>query len=197
MYNTNGLKDDEVKESRKRYGSNSINEKNKNTFFNLFIETLGDPIIKILLIALAIKTIFLFRDFDYFDTMGIVLAVLVASLISAISEYGSNKAFERLFEESSKLSTKVYRNGKLTTISSKEIVINDLLEVSSGDKICADGIIKEGSLQVDESFITGESKEVNKKIGDKVYSGSTIYKGSAKIKVTEYVVVARTPEKAD
>ena len=84
MYNINGLNNEEVKNNRKKYGSNNISGKNKNTFFNLFIETLGDPIIKILLIALAIKTIFLFQDFDYFETIGIVLAVLVASLISAV-----------------------------------------------------------------------------------------------------------------
>lgn len=184
-YFTLGLNDKEVLELRKKYGSNEITRKKSNTFFKILLESLSDPIIKILLIALSIKIVFLFKNFDWYETLGIVIAIFLASFISSISEYGSNKAFERLFEESSKLSTKVYRNGKLTTISSKEIVINDLLEVSSGDKICADGIIKEGSLQVDESFITGESKEVNKKIGDKVYSGSTIYKGSAKIKVTE------------
>ena len=184
-YFTLGLNDKEVLELRKKYGSNEITRKKSNTFFKILLESLSDPIIKILLIALSIKIVFLFKNFDWYETLGIVIAIFLASFISSISEYGSNKAFERLFEESSKLSTKVYRNGKLTTISSKEIVINDLLEVASGDKICADGIIKEGSLQVDESFITGESKEVNKKIGDKVYSGSTIYKGSAKIKVTE------------
>ena len=180
-----GLNDKEVLELRKKYGSNEITRKKSNTFFKILLESLSDPIIKILLIALSIKIVFLFKNFDWYETLGILIAIFLASFISSISEYGSNKAFERLFEESSKLSTKVYRNGKLTTISSKEIVINDLLQISSGDKICADGIIKEGSLQVDESFITGESKEVNKKIGDKVYSGSTIYKGSAKIKVTE------------
>ena len=64
MLNNKGLSNKEVIESRKKYGSNNITGKNKNTFLSLFIETLGDPIIKILLIALAIKTIFLFKDFD-------------------------------------------------------------------------------------------------------------------------------------
>ena len=69
MLNNKGLSNKEVIESRKKYGSNNITGKNKNTFLSLFIETLGDPIIKILLIALAIKTIFLFKDFDYFETI--------------------------------------------------------------------------------------------------------------------------------
>ena len=168
MYNTNGLKEDEVKESRKRYGSNSINEKNKNTFFNLFIETLGDPIIKILLIALAIKTIFLFRDFDYFETMGIVLAVLVASLISAISEYGSNKAFQRMQEESSRINVLVKRDGKTKEITIDEIVKNDILILAPGNKVPADGILIKGKLSVDESSLNGETKEVYKEYIDNI-----------------------------
>ena len=194
MYNTNGLKDDEVKESRKRYGSNSINEKNKNTFFNLFIETLGDPIIKILLIALAIKTIFLFRDFDYFETMGIVLAVLVASLISAISEYGSNKAFQRMQEESSRIKVLVKRDGKTKEITIDEIVKNDILILAPGNKVPADGILIKGKLSVDESSINGETKEVYKEHIDnislateknRVYRGTTIYDGEALVLVTK------------
>lgn len=194
MYNTNGLKDDEVKESRKRYGSNSINEKNKNTFFNLFIETLGDPIIKILLIALAIKTIFLFRDFDYFETMGIVLAVLVASLISAISEYGSNKAFQRMQEESSRINVLVKRDGKTKEITIDEIVKNDILILAPGNKVPADGILIKGKLSVDESSLNGETKEVYKEYIDnislateknRVYRGTTIYDGEALVLVTK------------
>ena len=194
MYNTNGLKEDEVKESRKKYGSNSINEKNKNTFFNLFIETLGDPIIKILLIALAIKTIFLFRDFDYFETIGIVLAVLVASLISAISEYGSNKAFQRMQEESSRIKVLVKRDGKTKEITIDEIVKNDILILAPGNKVPADGILIKGKLSVDESSLNGETKEVYKEYIDninlateknRVYRGTTIYDGEALVLVTK------------
>lgn len=75
------------------------------------METFSDPIIKILLIALGIKTIFLIRDFDWYETVGIVIAILVASLISSISEYGSMKAFNKLTEESSMISVKVRREG--------------------------------------------------------------------------------------
>ena len=79
MLNSNGLTNKEVNISRNKYGSNSINGKNKSTFISLFIETLGDPIIKILLIALAVKTLFLFHDFDWFETIGIVIAIFVAT----------------------------------------------------------------------------------------------------------------------
>ena len=86
----NGLTSKEVIENRKKYGTNQISAKEKNSFFKLLIETMGDPIIKILLIALAVKTVFLFHDFDWFETIGIVIAIFIASLISTISEYGSS-----------------------------------------------------------------------------------------------------------
>lgn len=194
MYNNNGLNNEEVKENRKKYGSNNISGKNTNTFFNLFIETLGDPIIKILIIALAVKTIFLFKDFDYFETIGIVIAILVASLISAISEYGSNKAFERMQEESSKINIRVRRNKKIIEISIDDIVKNDVIILSSGEKIPADGILIRGKLSVDESSLNGESKEVYKELTkdiniisdkNKVYRGTTIYDGTAEVLITK------------
>lgn len=194
MYNNNGLNNEEVKENRKKYGSNNISGKNTNTFFNLFIETLGDPIIKILIIALAVKTIFLFKDFDYFETIGIVIAILVASLISAISEYGSNKAFERMQEESSKINVRVRRNKKIIEISIDDIVKNDVIILSSGEKIPADGILIRGKLSVDESSLNGESKEVYKELTkdiniisdkNKVYRGTAIYDGTAEVLITK------------
>ncbi len=194
MDNTKGLNNDEVKESRKKYGNNSITGRNKTTFFSLLIETLGDPIIKILLIALAIKTIFLFKDFDYFETIGIVIAILVASVISAISEYGSNKAFERMQEESSKINVRVIRNNNITSITIDDIVKGDVIILSSGDRVPADCILIKGKLSVDESSINGETKEAKKESisninnyteKNKVYRGTTIYDGEAYAKVVE------------
>ena len=194
MDNTKGLNTDEVKESRKKYGNNSITGKNKTTFLSLLIETLGDPIIKILLIALAIKTIFLFKDFDYFETIGIVIAILVASVISAISEYGSNKAFERMQEESSKINVRVIRNNNITSITIDDIVKGDIIILSSGDRVPADCILTKGKLSVDESSINGETKEAKKESisninnytdKNKVYRGTTIYDGEAYAKVVE------------
>ena len=91
-----GLNDKEVLLNRKKYGSNEIKTTHKNSFLHLLLESLGYPIIKILLIALAIKMIFLFKSFDWYETIGIVIAIFFASFISSISEYGSEKAFEKL-----------------------------------------------------------------------------------------------------
>ena len=102
-----GLNNNEVLNSRKKYGTNSITKTKKNSFLKLLLESLADPIIRILLIALAIKVLFLFKSFDIYETIGILIAVFLASFISSISEYGSEEAFNRLQEESSKI--KVFR----------------------------------------------------------------------------------------
>lgn len=181
-----GLTNEEVIENKKKYGTNEITTKKNNSFFKLFMETLADPIIKILLIALAIKTIFLFQDFDWFETIGIVIAILVASLISAISEYGSESAFERLQESSSKINCKVKRNNKITETSIDDIVVNDIVLLQSGDRIPADGIIVSGEIDVDESSLTGETIEITKNstsTNNTVYRGTVVYSKEALMKV--------------
>ena len=108
-----GLNSDEVIAQRKKYGTNEINIKKNNRFIDLFIESLGDPMIKILLIALVIKIVFLFKDSNYFETIGILIAVLFSTLVSSISEYGSNKTFEKLESDVSNIRVKVIRDGKI------------------------------------------------------------------------------------
>ncbi len=185
MYN--GLTNKEVIESRKKYGSNEISGKNKNSFFSLFLETLGDPIIKILLIALAIKVLFLFKDFDWYETVGIVIAILVASLISTISEYGSEEAFKKLQEESSKIKCKAKRDNKIQEISIDEVVVGDLILLQTGDKIPADGVIISGTVSVDESSLNGETKEIKKNAttNNNLYRGTVVYSEEAYMRVTK------------
>ena len=170
-----GLMDEEVVKSRLKYGSNDISNKKQNSFIKLFIESLGEPMTKILLIALAIKTLFLLKNFDWYETVGIAIAIFVASLISTLSEYGSEESFKRLQEEASKINCRVYRNGILTLIPISEVVKNDVILLQAGDKIPADGIIIKGSIEVDESALSGESKEITKDINNnKVYRGSVV-----------------------
>ncbi|MDD4795660.1 MAG: HAD-IC family P-type ATPase, partial [Bacilli bacterium] len=157
-----GLSEEEVIKSREEYGSNKIETKNENSFMKLLIESLGDPIIKILLIVLAIKIVFLFREFDWFETLGIFIAIFLASFISTISEYGSSKAFNRLFKENSQIFIRTKRNNKLINVSSDDLVVNDIVYLSSGEAVPADGIILKGEVTADESSLTGESYEVYK-----------------------------------
>ena len=188
-----GLTDNEVIESRKKYGNNSIPKKKHDSFIKLLIGTLGDPIIKILLIALAVKVLFLFKNFNWYETIGIVISILLASFISSISEYGSASAFEKLQEEILLTKSKVIRNNKEIEIPTEEIVVNDIVSLSSGDRIPADGIVVKGSLIVDESSLNGETKEVykeaclnvnNYKKNNIVYKGSVVYSNNALVKVT-------------
>ena len=90
-----GLTDEEVIKNRTKYGSNELNKTKKDSFFKLLLETLGDPIIKILLIALAIKLLFIFSKYYWYETIGIAIAAFLASFISTISEYGSEAQFEK------------------------------------------------------------------------------------------------------
>ena len=180
-----GLNDEEVVISRKKYGNNNISVGKKNSFLKLLLESFGDPIIRILLIALAIKLVFFMKTFDWYETVGIVIAIFLASFISTISEYGSEKAFIKLQEESSKLKCKAYRNNKLININIEEVVVDDIILLESGDKIPADGIIIDGEIDVDESSINGETKEAKKNIYDNIlYRGTTVYSKRAKMKVT-------------
>ena len=183
MINNNGLTNEEVIINRKRYGKNTFSRKKQDSFFKLLLETFSDPIIKILLIALGIRTIFLIRNFDWYETIGIVLAILIASLISSISEYGSSKAFNKLTEETSKIKVKVRRNNEVTTIPVDEVVVSDIVILSPGDKIPADGIVVSGNLSVDESMMNGETKEVNKNVNDMVYMSTVVYSGNAEVLV--------------
>ncbi len=181
-----GLTDNEVIESRKKFGSNVINSSKKNSFIKQYIATLGDPIIRILLIALGIKTVFLIKNFDWYETVGIVIAIFLASFISTVSEYGSEKAFEKLQEESSKIKCKVLRNNKVVEVNIDEVVVGDIVLLESGDRIPADGEIIEGEITVDESSITGEAKEIYKNALNKpVFRGTIVYSKQAKIIVTK------------
>ena len=185
--NTNrktGLSDKEVIISRNKYGSNRLNIKSKNSFIKLVIESLSDPIIKILLIALGIKTLFLFRDSNIYETLGIGVSVFIASFISAISEYGSEKEFERLSNENNSVDVKVLRNSNKMIINIDDVVVGDIVYLSSGDKVPADGIIIEGDSYIDESLLTGESIEKYKKTNDLVYMGSIVCSKNSTMLVT-------------
>ena len=182
----NGLTSIEVIENRAKYGKNVIIGKKKDGFLKLLCDSFGDPIIKILLIALAIKVLFLFKNFDWYETIGIVIAIFIASFISTISEYGSENAFFRLQEESSKLKCRVKRDGNINLIDIEDVVVDDVVLLETGDKIPADGIIVSGEIYVDESSINGESKETIKypannviKDSNCVFRGTVVYSGQA------------------
>lgn len=178
-----GLTDEEVISSRSKYGSNDLNIKSENKFLKLLLESLGDPIIKIMLIALAIRVVLMFNDADWYETIGMLISITLSSLISSLSEYGSNKAFKRLQSEYEDISVRVRRNNELTSVSSKDIVVGDIVILEAGEIVPADGEIVEGSVGVDESSINGESKEAKKNIKDVLLKGSVILSNKCTIRI--------------
>ena len=184
MFNIKGLTSEEVLSSRKLNGSNKITEKKKTTIFGLIIEAMNDPIIKILLIALGVKILFFLNDSDIYETIGIIVAIILATVISSLSEYGSEKAFQKLSKSTSNILVKVIRDSVVKNVSIEEVVKGDYVYLESGDKVPADGIIYNGSVYIDESMLSGETKEQYKSVNKKVYRGSVVVNGSGVFIVT-------------
>ena len=184
MFNIKGLTSEEVLSSRKLNGSNKITEKKKITIFGLIIEAMNDPIIKILLIALGVKILFFLNDSDIYETIGIIVAIILATVISSLSEYGSEKAFQKLSKSTSNILVKVIRDSVVKNVSIEEVVKGDYVYLESGDKVPADGVIYNGSVYIDESMLSGETKEQYKSVNKKVYRGSVVVNGSGVFIVT-------------
>ena len=157
-----GLTDEEVLVSRKKYGANILAQAKVKGFWRLFFENMGDPVIRILIGALIVNLFFVFRGGDILETIGIAISVVLATLISTLSERGSEAAFRKLDQECSHSLFRVWRNGNLTELPIEELVVGDTVRVGAGEQIPADGFITEGKIRVDQSMLTGESREVEK-----------------------------------
>lgn len=162
-----GLSDCEVERSRAENGANIMTRKAQKGFWSHFVSNLNDPIIKILISALIVNIIFVFRSSDWIETAGIAISIFLATFISTISEYSSQNAFSKLNDESENHLCRARRNGKVVEIHISDVVCGDVILLSSGDKIPADGFIVKGRLMVDQSAMTGESVEVEKKPSQK------------------------------
>ncbi len=197
----NGLTTEEVLGNREKYGANKIEETERETFFQKFIGNFNDPIIKILLVALVLNVVFAFMGkAEWFESVGIAIAVLLATLISTWSEFSNEKGFQKLQADANRINIKVYRNGGVEEVLIDDLVKGDMVILQSGDKIPADGIIVDGVLKVDNSVLNGESEE-NKKIAvdgkyihedkvefthiNKVYRGAVVCSGEGVMEITE------------
>lgn len=195
----NGLTKDDVLQSKKKYGSNVITPVETETFFDKLKENIKDPIIKILIFALALNIVFfILGKGEWYESVGIAIAVCLSTFISSWSEYSNEESFQKLQDEASKISCKVFRDGQLSVIGIDDIVVGDFVMMQTGDKLPADGYILSGQLHVDQSSLTGESVEVEKLPSEKetvknttdlsaqynVYRGTTVTSGEAVIEIT-------------
>ena len=157
-----GLTTDEVISSRQKHGTNALVRIKGKGIVRRFFENLSDPIIKILIGALALEVAFTFGDCNLIEVFGILAAILIATTVSTLSEYGSEKAFTRIEAESKQSTVRAVRDGKITRLNADEIVVGDILLLSRGERVEADGIILDGELLVDQSALNGENIEVRK-----------------------------------
>ncbi len=189
-----GLTDDEVMRSKEKYGVNSFTEKKRTSFMRKLLGSFGDPIIKILLCALAITVIL--PGGGIYETVGIAVTIVISTFVSTLSEYGSEKAFRKMQEEASVGKCTVLRGGKRKTVYIGDVVVGDAVCVTAGDKVPADGFLVSGSISCDQAALNGESEEcykiasniepVKRDLQDKVslFRGSTVASGEGIMKVT-------------
>jgi len=191
-----GLTDAEVETSRLEYGNNFLTKKKQKSFIGKFFSNLNDPVIRILLGALAVNVFFAIKNGSWAETVGIAAAVFLAAFISTVSEHSSQSAFSRLEENTDASLCRVRRADGICEIPVSDVVVGDILLLSQGEIVAADGYIVSGSVRVDQSAMTGESREVEKhstknflKRSDpsdtySVFRGCPVLSGEAEVIVT-------------
>lgn len=162
----NGASSAQRELSRKYLGENIISKGKRRSFFMQFISNLGDPIIRILIAAMIINIVFMFPNVNIPETVGIAAAVFIAAFVSTVSEYGSEKAFERLSEKSGGSTVFAIRDGKYTETDVTSLVCGDVILIQNGSVIPADAVIISGGISVNQAPLTGESREIKKSAAD-------------------------------
>lgn len=158
-----GLNKQQVEENRKKFGSNVIVEAEPETFLQKFLNGFEDPMIRLLLVIAGIMVaMFAFGYAEIYEPVGIAIAILLVTVISARTEMASDKEYRKLKDSTKKETCTVWRDGVVTVIDCDDIVVDDLVILQSGNKIPADGILYHGQLKVDNSVLNGETEEAKK-----------------------------------
>lgn len=159
-----GLNHNEVEESRRKNGSNTLTQIPPDPLWKKILEGFKDPMIMILLVALVVQVVLFFlHQAEWFEPVGILIAILIANGVASFSENKQEgKASALKAEEEAKEMAKVIRNGKLEEIHVSEVVVGDIVFLQAGDKIPADGEIVEGTIKVDQAALNGETEEADK-----------------------------------
>ena len=158
-----GLTDQEVERARAAHGSNAVATQATETFWDKLLSNLKDPIIIILIVALAITVLLTILGYaEWYESVGIAFAVIIATFVATWSEYSNEQSFQRLLEEASLITVKVFRTGHLTEIPINDLVVGDQILLQPGDTVPTDGLIIAGHAEVDEAALTGESEPIKK-----------------------------------
>ncbi|MBQ2838679.1 MAG: calcium-translocating P-type ATPase, PMCA-type [Muribaculaceae bacterium] len=200
----NGLNAQQVEESRVKHGVNILTPPPKPSLWVKFFENFKDPMIRILLVALALSVgiaIYEFVTTDhgmevFFEPVGIFVAIMLATGIGFALEVNANKKFEILNQVNDDVAVKVIRNGVITQVARKDIVVGDIVILGTGDEIPADGVLLDSvALSVNESTLTGEPliRKSHRKEDFKddvtyptnhVMRGTTVVEGTGTMEVT-------------
>ncbi len=159
-----GLFSEEVEDSRKKNGDNTLTQIPPDPLWKKILEGFKDPMIMILLVALVVQVVLFFlHQAEWFEPVGILVAILIANGVASFSENKQEgKASALKAEEESKETAKVIRDGKLEEIHVSEVVVGDIVFIQAGDKIPADGEIVGGKIKVDQAALNGETEEATK-----------------------------------
>lgn len=152
-----GLTDEQVKQSREQHGRNVLTPPQRTSLWKLYLDKYRDPIIQILLVAAFVSFILAFIEKNYMETIGIFVAVFLATTVGFYFERDAAKKFNLLTALSEEQPVKVRRNGKVMEIPRHDVVVGDVVLVEVGDEVPADGeLIVCNDLQINESTLTGE-----------------------------------------
>jgi P-type Ca2+ transporter type 2C len=152
-----GLTDEQVKQSREQHGKNVLTPPQRTSLWNLYLDKYRDPIIQILLVAAFVSLILAFIEKNFMETIGIFVAVFLATTVGFYFERDAAKKFNLLTALSEEQPVKVRRNGKVIEIPRHDVVVGDVVLVEVGDEVPADGeLIVCNDLQINESALTGE-----------------------------------------
>ena len=182
--NLTGLTDEQVLESRQKHGKNLLSPPQRESLWKLFLGKFEDPIIRILLIAAFLSLGISFVHNEFAETIGIFCAIFLSVGAAFWFEMDANKKFDLLNQVNDDTLIKVVRNGNISEIPKKEIVVGDIIVLDTGEEIPADAKLLEAiSLQVNESSLTGEpviSKTTNIEAfkSDATYPSDMIYRGT-------------------
>ncbi len=190
-----GLSSAEVTASRQRHGENKLGEHKKKGFIRSFLGNLNDPIIKILIIALFLNIIISIPNVNWFESCGIGASIFIATLVSTISEYSSENAFEKLRQRDGGRLAFVKRADGVSKIPEEEVVVGDIVVLESGMSVPADATIFNGYVTLDESALTGESSEVEKRAESTEEKSRELLKGSLVTGGYAEAIVTRVGEK--
>lgn len=152
-----GLSDQEVEESRRKYGENVLTPPPRTPLWKLFLKKFKDPIIRILLVAAFLSLVISIMHQEYAETIGIFAAIFLATGVGFWFEMDANKKFDLLNQVNDDVLVKTLRNGNIHEIAKRDIVVGDIVVLETGEEVPADGVLLEAiSLQVNESTLTGE-----------------------------------------